>query len=145
MKRPQRTTLVKYTATGCVCLMLGGTYLVSQTSELGNFFGLDTVTQMRLLCDAFTVPGMLLILFGLLMAVSREGVLDGVTYLGHYVIHALIPGQRDGLLRYGDYVAAKREKRESNPGNYRFLYIAGGVCMAVAMVFFGLYYHYYAA
>ena len=137
MSEARRKLLTKYAITiGICCLMIWGVISI-RTSELGEFSRLSVLLRYQVLCDAFTVPGMLLILSGLLMFVANEGALDGLGYLGHYLKNMFIPGSRSKTKKYFDYVEAKREKRVKGFG---FLFVVGGVCMLIALVFLGLFY-----
>ena len=94
--------------------------------------------QYQLLCDALTVPGVLLICAGALVWVSNLGALDGLSYGLRLCFRALIPGKR---LRqeesYHDYVAARQEKRIKG---YGFLLISGGITVAASVICLALYY-----
>ncbi len=145
MKLPQRKTVIKYAVTCGVALVLGGAEMALQLSQAGSFFSQTTAEQMRFLCDAFTVPGMLIVLSGLMMLIAREGALDGLSYLGHYLYHLFIPGKRGTTQGYSDYVSAKQEKRKEQAGTYGFLFVVGGACLAISLIFLGLFYHFYGA
>jgi hypothetical protein len=133
----RRKLLTKYGITIGICGLMIWSVISIRTSELGAFSQLSTLLRYRVLCDAFTVPGMLLIMSGLLMFVANEGALDGLSYLGHYLKNMFIPGSRNKTKRYFDYVEGKREKRVKGFG---FLFVVGGVCMLIALVFLGLFY-----
>lgn len=102
-------------------------------------FAAETLqNQYRMLCDAFTVPGLMMILAGALVWVSNEGALNGIAYCLRLAVFALIPGKRkDAYEKYGDYVERKKQKQVKG---YAFLFWSGLTVMAVAMVFFVLYY-----
>lgn len=137
MSEARRKMLRKYGIAGAVCALMVWGVISIRTSELGAFSQLTPLLRYRVLCDAFTVPGMLLILSGLMMFVSNEGALDGLMYVGHYLKNMFIPGSRDKTKKYFDYVEAKREKRVKG---YGFLFVVGGVCMLIALAFLGLFY-----
>ena len=136
MKRPSRKTVIKYAIATAVGVLLGWAYLASQASAYGPLADQTALDQLRLLCDAFCVPGLLLLMTGLLVTVSNEGALDAAGYLGHYLYHVLVPGKRASVQRYGDYVLTKRGKRVVG---YGFLYVVGGVFMAVGLVLYLLF------
>lgn len=140
MSKSRKTTLLKYGISIAVCVLLAALYLYGQASELGELSEQSLQEQYRLLCNAFTIPGMLLILSGLLVAVTNEGSLDGVGYLGHYLVNVLLPGRRRNIKKYYDYITEKRKKRVSG---YSFLFVVGGICMLIAVVFLGLFYKQY--
>ncbi len=137
MSEARRKTLRKYGIAALVAGLMAWAVFAIRTDEVGAFLAQDRLTQFRILCDAFTVPGMLLILSGLLVFVSNEGGLDGLSYLGHYMKNMFIPGKRSSTKKYYDYVEAKREKKKSGFG---FLFVVGGVCLVIGFVFLGLFY-----
>lgn len=108
-----------------------------------DFAGADLVGKYRMLCDAFTIPGVTLIMLGALCWVASQGVLDGLTYCVRFAIYSLIPGKRvERDEKYVDYVLRKREKRKESKG-FAFLFYSGLATMAVALVFMALFYSLY--
>lgn len=101
-------------------------------------FAQDIQDQYRMLCDAFTIPGVVLIAAGALVWVANEGVFIGVSYCVKTVIDALIPGRRlAGYEKYGDYVERKSNRKIKG---YSCLFFSGAVAMAVASAFMLLFY-----
>ena len=103
-----------------------------------GFAGADTKEQFMLLCDALTVPGVLLLCAGAMVWVSSLGALDGLSYGLRLFFRALVPGKR--LQReesYHDYV---RRRQTTRLKGYGFLLISGAVTMALSLLFLGLYY-----
>lgn len=97
-----------------------------------------TADRYRILCDAFTIPGVILLMVGLLVWISTTGMFDSLGFAFSWLGARLIPGlalRRNE--KYYDYVTRKRGNRAKG---YRFLYIVGGVFLAVAIVFFILFY-----
>ena len=127
--------LLKYGITGAVCLALGAVYCLSR-----DFMTLSLVAKFRLLCDAFTIPGILCLGVGALLWVSNDGFFYGLSYCLEIAWRALLPGGRQKMERYYDYVTRKREKKITG---YGFLFICGGVCMALAIIFMVLFYRLY--
>ncbi len=69
---------------------------------------------LRVLCDAFTLPGLLFLLLGLLVWLVGKGSLDGVGYLLKYTFRALIPGvAAKEPPSYHDYTSRDRKKISS--------------------------------
>ena len=102
-----------------------------------NSWNISLQDRYRLLCDAFTIPGLLMILSGALLWVSNEGAFRGVSYCVRLAVFALIPGKRkDGYENYGDYVERKGQKKVHG---YAFLFWNGLATMTVALIFFVLY------
>ena len=119
-------------------LVLGlGIALAFYNSRNGE--ALDLVEQYRVLCDAFTIPGLMMILVGLLLWLSGLGALDAIGYLFRYVVQAFVPGVTK-VEHYLDYVEEQREKRAKG---YGFLFVAGGILMVVAIVYLVLFHGVY--
>ena len=108
--------------------------------SLRDFAGAKPADKYRLLSDAFAVPGLLLLLFGCLFWVSNLGALDGIAYAVYFAFRSLIPGGRNKDEKYADYVERKRKNRVKG---YGFLFVSGGVTMALAIVFMVLFYSLY--
>lgn len=135
MSKRLKVNLVKYGISALICGILVWIYVSTR-----DFAAQTTMEQYRILCDAFTIPGLLALMFGLLLAISNEGAFDGVGYALSIAWKALIPGGRTKMEKYFDYVERKREKRG---GGFGFLFVVGGVCMAAALVFMVLFYRLY--
>ena len=95
--------------------------------------------QYRILADAFTIPGVVLMLIAALVAVSNEGVFTGVSYSVTWMIRTLSPlaALKNGRESYYDYVQRKRAKRVKG---YGFLFFTGLAFFTVAVVFTTLFY-----
>lgn len=106
-----------------------------------DFANATLVDQYRYLCDAFTVPGLLLILLGGMIWASNLGALHGLLYALRWAMFSLIPGKRwKRDETYGEYVERQNEKRVTG---YSFLFYSGLVTMAIALVFMALFYSLY--
>lgn len=136
MSKRFRGALLKYSTSALFVILTVWGFLA-----LRDFENAALVDQYRMLCDAFTVPGLLLILFGALVWVSNAGALDGLAYCVRYAIFMLIP-VRPGVReeKYGDYVERRSKNRVKG---YGFLFWSGLVTMVIAFVFMGLYYSVY--
>lgn len=107
---------------------------------LRDFAGATPAERYRMLSDAFTVPGVLLLMLGCLIWISNLGALDGISYAIGAAVRSFVPGGRHGEEAYGDYT---RRKRENKIKGYGFLFLSGGVTMAIAVVFTALFYNVY--
>ncbi len=98
----------------------------------------DLAQKYRILSDAFTVPGVILIMVSLLIWVSSEGFFDGITYALKQVSGMFIPsvGRKYKHVKYHEYKAEKKEKRLHG---YWFLLFVGLVFVAIAVVFLILF------
>ena len=124
---------LRYTIAIAVGVFLCLTYL--QTHE---FAVAETLKdRYRLLCDAFTIPGALLLLSGLLMFCTGQGALDGITYSMGMFLRAIIPFSKLNNEKYYEYVERKNQKRVRG---YSFLFVCGALFAVVAAVFFVLFY-----
>lgn len=106
---------------------------------LRDFGSAETLEdQYRILADAFSIPGMLLILFTGLVWVSSEGAFDGLGYAFSRVGSMLIPFFKKSLEHqtYYDYKMSKKDKRAHG---YSFLFFVGLVFLAVGIVFIVLH------
>ena len=135
MSKRVKLLLAKYGGSAALVALMAWLYI-----NLRDFDGAKLVDQYRMLSDAFTVPGILLLMFGCLIWISNLGALDGLAYAVSFAIRSLIPGARYKDEKYGDYVERHREKRLKG---YGFLFISGGVTMVVAIVFMILFYNLY--
>ena len=71
---------------------------------------LPAVERYRILCDAFTVPGLMLVLIAALVALSNEGSFDALGYAVRYTVRRLIPGAGLRQETYGEFVERRREQ-----------------------------------
>ncbi len=132
MSKRVKTALMKYGFGAAFCGGMAWLYV-----SLRPFDAMTLKERYRTLCDAFTVPGTVLVMVGILLWLSNNGAVDGLGYVMSRLIHSLIPGGRLRSERYADYVERRREKPLHG---FAFLFVTGGVCMAVALVFMALFY-----
>ena len=127
--------LVKYGAAAVFTGLMVWIYI-----SLRPFPGETLAETFKVLCDALTIPGALLLAVGGLVWASNEGALDGLGYVFDVTWKALIPGKRGSVMKYAEYVQSKREKPVIG---YGFLLISGAVVMVAALVFLVLFYTQY--
>ena len=106
-------------------------------AALNDFGGAEQLSERyRILSNAFTVPGVLLLMVGVLLYISTTGVFDTLGYaLGRFA-RSLIPGAQYRDEKFYDYKTRKNEKRA---GGYSCLFIVGAAFTLVAIVFLILY------
>ena len=104
-----------------------------------DFGAQTTVDKYKILCDALTIPGLLMLMFAAMLSISNEGGLDGVSYLVKQGFR-MLTFRGISQEKYLDYVQHRRENRLTG---YGFLYIVGAVFMAVALIFLALFYSIY--
>lgn len=138
MNQRTKTQLIKYSCTAVVSLLM--TWLTVYLYGFDTFQGEALVNQYRILCDAFTVPGLLLVMAGLLMVVSNKGAFEGIGYAVKHGIQMLIPGVHK-TERYYDYLQRKRANKVHGFG---FLFVVGVIDLAIAAVFMSLFYNLYS-
>jgi len=131
MTRAQRTRLMKYGLTSVITAAIVYFYAASR-----DVLSLERIDQYRVLCDAFSLPGIFLLLIGLLILMNNLGALDTIAYFGHYLLHTFLPVAFGKGMSYVDYIEDRRSKRDSG---YGFLFIVGGVFTAVGIVFLILF------
>ncbi len=116
-----------------------GLLMLFLTLELQDWSGIaDAQEKIRILADAFTIPGVTITLFGVLVIIANDGMFYGLSYVFSYAFRMLIPGADKTHERYGDYVARKRESDKVT--GFGFLFVVGGVFLAAAVVLTVLYF-----
>lgn len=126
--------LLKYGITASIGLLM-----VTLTVDLHGYAAAEnTQEKIRILADAFTIPGVVIILFGVLVMIANEGMFDGLTYVFSYAAKMLIPGMDKTHERYADYVTRKREKGPMK--GFGFLFVVGGIFLAVSILFTVLFF-----
>ena len=114
-------------------MVMAGSYLWA-----GEVWAVALKEQLRILCDAFAIPGVLLLCLGALAWTTGQGALDGLAYSLRLAVRALIPGKRlEREENYGAYVASRRAKAR---GKVSGLLICGGIAVGISLVFLALYY-----
>ncbi len=139
MRTPLSKALIKYGISLGISLLLAFVFVYTRV-DFKNPSATSAVDWYLILCDAFTIPGLLFLMLGCMMTLSSQGALDGVTYVLKNAIRMLIPGAALKAERYYEYVEHKRANRAKGFG---FLYITGLVCMAFSLVFMILFYSIY--
>ena len=131
-----KKNLIKYGISGAIALVLAYLFILFRM-DLDQLPQLEAVERYLLLCDAFTVPGILFLMSGLMMTFTNMGALDGVGYVTGNGLKMLIPGAGRKAETYGDYLERRQNKKITGFG---FLYITGLVCLAISLVFMILFY-----
>ena len=130
-----KANLLKYGITGGICAALVWLYISQR-----DFAAQETMEQYRILCDAFTIPGIIAIMVGFLLAISNDGFFMGIAYCMDVTVKALVPGGRLKIKKYYDFVQERKGKKVTGFG---FLFVVGGICMAAALIFMALFYRLY--
>ena len=135
------TNLKKYGISGAIALLLAYAY-VSFRVDFHNPGATPLMEWYRIICDAFTIPGLVYVMLGCLISLSNQGAMDGLGYVCVNALKMLIPGGAANMERYKEYLERRRANRLRG---YGFLYIVGIVCLAIAGIFMVLFYSLYNA
>lgn len=101
-----------------------------------NLYGTtDLAKRYKIIADAFTVPGVLFLCLGLLIALSNQGSLSAIGYMLKRLGKMLIPFSKKEHETYQDYVS----KREPVSG-YSFIIYSGLVFLVIAIIYTILFY-----
>lgn len=110
---------------------------------LRDFWSIDTpVEQYRALSDAFSIPGVLLVMVCALVWISTTGFFDGLAYSFLRVGGMLIPFFKKGK-EHQTYYDYKMSKKDKEVKGYSFLFFVGITFIAVSLVFIALFYSVY--
>lgn len=133
MKKPTKKQLIKYGVASGIGLAYAIYAVVSQDG-----FSQELSSMLRILSDAFFLPGALMILSGLLMVVSNEGAFDALAYTGKSLKRLFVP-ERPGEKRvnYREYVEQRREKQATG---FSFLFFVGGAFAVIGLIFMLVFY-----
>lgn len=127
-----KSRLLKYGLSGLFCAAAAAGIAASRGVSEATL-----VEQYRILSDAFFIPGIVLILAGLLVFVANEGALNGISYVMKFAVKFFASGGRMKHERYSDYVARKSDKKVTGFG---FLFLTGAVSMGISIIFLVLFY-----
>ena len=111
--------------------------------SLRDFWEVTTlVDKYKMLSDAFTIPGVLLVMVCALVWISTTGFFDGLSYAFTRVGGMLIPFYKKGRehVTYYDYKMSKKDKEVHG---YSFLLFVGLLFIAISIVFISLFYSVY--
>ena len=115
---------------------------IATTIEEG--FSLPKVEVYRMLCDAFTIPGMTMILLSALVWLTGQGALSGLGYVTSYALRMLIPRFAKKYGRHETYAEyLERKDAKGKPRGYGFLFFTGLAFMIAAIIFMILFYKYF--
>ena len=137
MSNRTKVNLAKYGITSAIALAMIWVYCSSR-----DLFQQPIMERWRILCDAFTIPGLTFVMIGFLIMVANEGFFDMLSYAASKAVGIFLPGRgfSDNGEKYYDYVQRKRGNRTTGFG---FLFVVGCVLMAFAFLFMFLFYRLY--
>ncbi len=96
----------------------------------------DLVSNLRILCDSFTLAGTIMLGVGILIFIADQGAFTGLSYILTSVVGALIPGGRLKQKTYAEYVDERKGKKAKG---YGFLLISGAAELAAAFIILYFY------
>ena len=134
MSKKSAANLIKY----CGAVLFGALLALGALRLRGYTGAEEAAEKYRILCDAFTFPGVLLILTAALVALSNEGAFAGIGYVTSYALRFLIPGMGSRQETYAEYLERKTEKGRVK--GYGFLLHVGLGYFALALIFLALFY-----
>lgn len=97
---------------------------------------MNLLDKYWILADAFTVPGVIFIMVGCLVAISTTGFFDSIAYAMKGLARAVLPFYDKSDEKYYDYKTKREEKRFKG---YGFIFVVGGIFTAISLVFTALY------
>ena len=129
------SVLIKY----LVSLVVGALFVVMVLFIENYFSATETIERYKILSDAFTFAGVLLILFAALVFISSKGGFDGIGYSLSRLVKMLIPFANRSDETYAQYKERKRAKGITK--GYSCVFFSGLAYFAVSIVFLFLYYN----
>ncbi len=114
-----------------VCAVIA-TALLFLILQMNGFWSLtEPQDKLRVLCDAFSLPGALLMLVSGLIFVANAGAFNGLMYGFKEGIGFLLPFLPYKHVKYQDYLEKRKEKKIKG---YSFIFFTGLVFFAAGMV-----------
>lgn len=105
---------------------------------INNFDTIENqADRLRVLADAFTVPGVIFMLVAALIWVASDGFFDGIGYAGRLTARMLLPFLKLEDEKYYDY---KMRKADNRIHGYSFIFFTGLAFFAVSLVWIALFY-----
>ncbi len=132
MRKSRKVNILRCLSTAAVGGVVAWMYANSRWEE-----GMELVLQYRVLCDAFTIPGAMMVLFALLFSLNNVGALDTMAYLLSFLPRMIAPGAFGEMEPLYDFVERRRQKRTKG---YGFLYIVGFIYLGIAIYYLVKFY-----
>ena len=140
MSKKTVQTLVSY----AVAILLGLGVAILVASNYGFGEAENAMVRYRILCDACTIPGVILLCSGILSWIAGQGSFDILAYAGRNILR--IFHREAQHVTYYDFVEERREKRaQKEKGHFLFLIFTGAAFLLVAVIFLLLFYKLYNA
>lgn len=115
-----------------ICSIIGNAIAFWVMDTEGLFITNKPVEISAILCDAFFVPGILLVMVGTLFWISTTGLFDAISYAFRVAGHSLFPFLfKSDSMSFYDYKTEKDGKRVKTP---LFIFIVGAVFLIASGV-----------
>lgn len=135
MNRSRKVNILRCLSAAALGGAVAWWYINSRWSD-----DLSQLEQYRVLCDAFTIPGAMMVLFAMLLSLNYLGALDTLAYLLSYIPRIFAPGAFGDPENLVDFVENRREKRKKG---YGFLYVVGFIYLGIAIFYLVRFYSLY--
>ena len=114
-----------------VCAVIA-TALLFLILQMNGYWKLtEPQDKLRVLCDAFSLPGMLLVLVSGLIFVSNAGAFNGLAYGFRTGVGFLLPFLQLKHVKYQEFLEKRKEKRTKG---YGFICFTGLAFLAVGLI-----------
>ncbi len=129
----RKSIIIQYSVTTGIAAIISLLFLWIQ-----DFFTPITVVEkIRLLADAFTIPGVVMIMIAALIWAGKDGFYDGLGYSMSRVKEMFVPAIRKRHETFYDY---KERQRAKPKRSVAFLLFVGLGYVLLAIIFFIIYY-----
>jgi hypothetical protein len=135
-----KSKLIRYLVGIGICTVLG--VAIAMFHMRGHWFS-QAETQAeryRILCDAFTIPGVILVAVSALILVYNAGVFTGLSYGLRGMKDIFMPFLKQEYVPYREY---RKKKMEKKVKGYSFIFFTGLAFLAVAIYFMIRFYSVY--
>ena len=117
-----------------ITLLVGLAFVLGILGINNGFHYESTKETMKDLCDAFSIPGFLMMGLGILIFISNDG---GFSMLSYGVKRIFAVFKKDPRMEtFYEY----KKKRLEKPAPYKHLLIAGGMFFLIGMLFLIIFY-----
>ena len=128
-----KSKIIRYAIT----VLLGFAIVVCVSFIKSLYWLNDTVEIVKVLSDCFSLPGLVLVLFALLVVCSNGGTFDMLTFGVKKVVLLL---KRNLSERDRESFYEYRKRRQENKRSFAYIMIVGAVYLAIGIIFIAIYY-----
>lgn len=123
-----------------ICAAIAASMQMLVLTRYDDISLLPDIERYKILCDSFTIPGVLFIMFGVLVWISTTGFFDGLSYALQHVFRSLFFRGGQTQEKYFEYKEKRRTKRVKG---YSCLFYTGLAFTLVALYFLMRFYKLY--